>query len=196
MKNGFLSRREEIILTTINLIHELGIHNISMKDIGRREGVTEASLYKHFKSKEEILLCVLEYYEKYDNYIYKTIQEKHSTVREKILLYFNMYGEYYNNYKEITSLVRSCDTLLYDKSFTDKIKHMVGKKTAFLTDVIKKGQKKGELKTSITAENFAFVLLGTFDKVVSMWRMGNYTFLLNDRISEIMGDILTQYKVK
>jgi AcrR family transcriptional regulator len=67
-----LHRKDRLILTTIDIIDELGIQSLSTREIAKREGVSEATLFRHFKSKNDLLAAVLEYYSKFDDDIYQT----------------------------------------------------------------------------------------------------------------------------
>lgn len=49
-------RQNQIISETIRLIHTKGIQGLTIKNISNGIGVTEAAIYRHFKSKDEILL--------------------------------------------------------------------------------------------------------------------------------------------
>jgi AcrR family transcriptional regulator len=92
MRKTLITRREQIIISTVDLINEMGIKELSIKEIAKRENVTEASLYKHFESKEEILLGVLDYYEKYDRYIHNTLNSNAQSAKENTLTYFKLYA--------------------------------------------------------------------------------------------------------
>lgn len=52
-------RRQEIINAAIDVFYEYGYHKASMRDIARRIGVTQASLYYHFRNKEELLFIIV-----------------------------------------------------------------------------------------------------------------------------------------
>lgn len=196
MKRNFLSRKEEIVLTTVSLIHEIGVHNISMKEIGRREGVSEASLYKHFSSKEELLTHVIEYYEKFDRNIYLTSESDNSGSKEAILKFFVLYAEYYNNDKEIISLRRVYDILGNNISFAERAKMVTEQKTRIIVNLIEKAQAKEELAKDAVPENLAYILLGSFDRVIDMWVLKEYSFSLKDKTEEIISSILDVYSVK
>lgn len=50
-----MERKEEIIIATLELAAEKGLTAVSMAQIADRIGIKKASLYNHFKSKEEII---------------------------------------------------------------------------------------------------------------------------------------------
>lgn len=50
-----VNRKEEIIIATLELAAERGLGTVSMAQIADRIGIKKASLYNHFKSKEEII---------------------------------------------------------------------------------------------------------------------------------------------
>ena len=56
MKN----RKEEIIYATLELAAENGLGSVSMQQIATKVGITKASLYNHFASKEEIVNAMYE----------------------------------------------------------------------------------------------------------------------------------------
>ena len=56
MKN----RKEEIIYATLELAAENGLGSVSMQQIAGKVGITKASLYNHFASKEDIVEAMYE----------------------------------------------------------------------------------------------------------------------------------------
>ena len=53
-------RQLQIIQTSIELIGNGGIQELTIKNLSRKIGFVEAAVYRHFASKSEILLTVLE----------------------------------------------------------------------------------------------------------------------------------------
>lgn len=192
----FLSRKEEIVLSTISLIHEMGVSNISMKEIAKRESVTEASLYKHFKSKDELLNAVITYYEHYDDLIHKTLNNSDDKAINNIIRYFSIYAEYYNNYKEITALINTYSVLAYDKNFSERSVKRMEEKKYFVEAMIMKSQDDKEWNREVKADSMAYILLGSFDRIITTWRLLDYPFSLIDKTEEVIGDIIAAYKIK
>jgi AcrR family transcriptional regulator len=58
MDNSLLHRRERIILTAIDIINELGIQGLSIREVAKREAIATSSIFSHFKSKNELILAV------------------------------------------------------------------------------------------------------------------------------------------
>lgn len=57
-----MNRKEEILLVTLELAAENGLSNVSMVQIAEKIGIRKPSLYNHFKSKEEIIEAMYQYF--------------------------------------------------------------------------------------------------------------------------------------
>lgn len=55
------NRKEEIVLTTLELAAQKGLANVSMSMIADKIGIKKPSLYKHFKSKDEIVEAMYQF---------------------------------------------------------------------------------------------------------------------------------------
>lgn len=190
MKINLISRKEKIVINTIDLINEIGIKNLSIKEIAKKENVTEASLYKHFKSKDEIIFEVLEYYSKFDANIFKTLKESKSDEKEKLVTYFKLFAEYYEGYPALTSIIGCYDILMYKRNLSEKIKKIIESRDRFIEELIEAGQKNNTINGNITSQNLKNILIGSFEKVIFDWRMSEYKFSLKEEISEITKYIL------
>ena len=61
-KSHIDSKYEDIVQAAIRLFARQGIEGTSVKEIGREAGVTDAAIYKHFTSKDEVALAVFAHY--------------------------------------------------------------------------------------------------------------------------------------
>ena len=59
-KPATASRKQQIARAAMEIISEEGLHNLVMVKIAKRVGVTDAAIYKHFRSKDEMLLYMIE----------------------------------------------------------------------------------------------------------------------------------------
>jgi len=52
-------RQQEIVERTVDLVRQGGLGNVTMKKIAELVGVSDAALYRHFATKEALLLAVM-----------------------------------------------------------------------------------------------------------------------------------------
>jgi TetR/AcrR family transcriptional regulator len=64
MKKATAIRRQELVQTAYRLLIEEGINSITIKELARQNGISEAAIYRHFASKHEIFMSLLDGVEK------------------------------------------------------------------------------------------------------------------------------------
>ena len=57
-----IEKKEDILIESARIISEDGIENYSMQKLADELGVRKASLYHHYKSKDEILRAMHDYF--------------------------------------------------------------------------------------------------------------------------------------
>ncbi len=91
-------RKEEIIKASISLIaDEDDLQKFTIKNIARKIGVTEGAIYKHFKSKNEIVSLMIDYLIGTFNTFYQDIEYKTDfPIKKKIeKIVFKLVDNYY-----------------------------------------------------------------------------------------------------
>ncbi len=178
----YISRKERIILTSIEIMDELGFQSLSTKEICRRQEVSEGTLYKHFRSKNDVILGVLNYYSKFDEDIKQTIEMKNMSATEGITYFIARFAEYYESYPAMTAIQNSHEVLRNEAGVADKVIEIFESRTNFISYLVEKGRENGEINADIDSESLSDVVLGTFQAICLKWRMRNYNFPLKQRI--------------
>jgi len=175
-----LHRKESVILTTIEIIDELGIQGLSTREIARRQGISEGTLFRHFKTKNDIILDVLDYFSKYDADIFQTVEMKKLGAKDAINFVVDSYVSYYENYPAITAVTQIYEVLFREPDFAEKINKILAGRSSFFQQVIKAGQLSGEFRPDIDAEAMADVIDGTCTVICLRWRMNDCGFPLRE----------------
>jgi len=55
-----VERRERLLRATAELVAEHGYHAVGIVDIGAAAGVTGSAIYRHFRTKDELLVAVID----------------------------------------------------------------------------------------------------------------------------------------
>lgn len=192
MSISLLHRKESVVLTAIEIIDELGIQGFSTREIAKRQKISEGTIYKHFNSKNEIVLAVLEYYSKFDLAIYEATLvyiAKSEKPSDMLSFWINAYVTYYENYPAITALLQLYDVLSYDPVLRDMVQAIHAKRLGYLNVIITTIQDRGDFSPSIDTTILADIVFGTFREVCLTWRMAGRTFSLRDRVLASMSVI-------
>ncbi|MDF2675252.1 MAG: transcriptional regulator TetR family [Clostridiales bacterium] len=194
MEYKLVHRKDSLIITTIDIINEIGIQGLSTREIAKRQGVSEATIFRHYKSKNELLIAVLDFYSKFDSDISKSTQLKYLSAREAIEFWVNSYVEYYENYPAITSINQAYDVLASDKALAGKIKEIFNYRIGVLRTLIDRAKQEGELRHEIKSESLADIILGHKRHVCLRWRLDGFSFSLKDDTMHTLKTILDAFK--
>ena len=89
-----LSKRDHLVETARRLFYRDGFHNTGIDAILAEAGVAKMTLYKHFKSKDELILAVLRRQdEEFRNQLMRRVEKDHKGPRERLLGLFDVIGE-------------------------------------------------------------------------------------------------------
>jgi AcrR family transcriptional regulator len=91
------SARERILDTAYELFSRRGIHDVGVDELVERAGVAKATLYKHFRSKDELVLAFLEQREQIWTYgwVEKEARRRGATPEEQLLAIFDVFDEWF-----------------------------------------------------------------------------------------------------
>ncbi len=64
-------RQIEIINVALELISEKGIQGLTIKNLAKKIGITEPAIYRHYDSKTDILIAVLDLFKQNTELLYE-----------------------------------------------------------------------------------------------------------------------------
>jgi len=196
MENFILHRKDSLILTAIEVLDELGIQGLSTREIARRQGVSEATLFRHYKTKNDLLLAVLDYESKYDSDIIASVRIKKLSLRDSITYFINSFAEYYQNYPAVTAISQVYDVLAKEPLLAGKIKNSFSARIGFLQELISEAHKKGEINNNIDGEKLSFLIWGSFRAICLNWRFLKYSFSLKEYTLSTLEMTLNAFEIK
>ena len=189
----FLHRKENVILTAIEIIDELGIQGLSTREIAKRQEISEGTLFRHFKSKREIVIAVLDYFSQYDADIFHSVKLKKMKSTDAIVFLIDSHVTYYENYPAITALTQLYGVLAADPDYAEKMTKILLDRRNFLKEVIEGGQKAGELSSTIESDLLVSIIEGTFRDICLTWRMNGRKFPLRDNMLAALNVLLVAF---
>ncbi|MEO3415582.1 TetR/AcrR family transcriptional regulator [Roseovarius sp. CAU 1744] len=90
------TKRDELVRKALDTFYRNGFHATGMDMIAKETGVSKTSIYKHFRTKEDLILAVLRLRdENFRNWLFRRIDELSDTPREKLLAIFDALEEWF-----------------------------------------------------------------------------------------------------
>ncbi|MGD8326911.1 MAG: TetR family transcriptional regulator [Sphingomonadales bacterium] len=91
-------KRDHLINTALQMFCEYGFHATGVDKIIEQAGVARMTLYKHFKSKDELILATLRRHdEELRNWFMRRVEHLGDTAKARLLCIFDVLDEWFNS---------------------------------------------------------------------------------------------------
>ena len=90
------SKRDELVSKALSAFYQGGFHAIGMDRLARETGVSKTAIYKHFRTKDELILATLRLRdEQFRNWMMRRIEALADTPRGRLLAIFDALEEWF-----------------------------------------------------------------------------------------------------
>lgn len=179
-------RQKEIIESALELINEMGIQGLTIKNLSKKIGITEPAIYRHFENKIQILISMLDMLQKNSREIFKSEIDSEEETFKKIEKLFSKHFQMFVQKPAMASIVFSEEIFRNEPLLEKKTSEVIEQNNQVLTDILKNGQKKGEIRTDADASHLALFLLGTLRLFVKRWQLSGYAFNLEQEGNRLL----------
>lgn len=169
-------RQNEIIESSINLIAEAGIQNLTIKNLSKKIGITEPAIYRHYNCKMDILLGILAHFEENAQLMFKNIETANNSALEKIRTIFTKRCQEFANKPELAKVIFSEEIFQNDIQLTEKVASVMKLHQTNISKLVSEAQKAGEIRTDIPTDHLVLIIMGSLRLLVTKWRMSNFGF--------------------
>ena len=188
-------RQKQIIKESINVIHNQGIQGFTIKNLAHALNLSEAAIYRHFKSKTEILCAVLDNFISITSDFINSIIEKDNSQLDKIKNIFDNLSENFTNNPAIVSIIFAEEIFKSEKLLSDKVGKILKRNNEAFNSIIENGQKENEITKDIGSHELTLMTMGAFRLMVKNWKMSDFSSNLNDSSAKLFISIEKLIKV-
>ena len=174
MMANFSKRQQEIINTAIELIAEKGIQQLTIKNLSKRIGIAESAIYRHFTSKLDILLGILSLFRESKDQMNRELTSMQTTPTEKLKQMLLRRFAYFSTNRAIASVIFSEELFRNDRRLSEQIYEIMLANQQVIIDIIKSGQKSGEFRNDVSAQQIVFMVTGALRLIVTYWRLSEF----------------------
>lgn len=185
----FTDRQIEIMEAATNRISKFGIQNLTIKTLAEDIGLSEPALYRHFKSKNDILLGLLNYFiTGMKNRLNNIPVNPDATAADELRSIFNSQLQTFTNKPAIVSVIFAESIFHYDEGLSYKVSEIMDLMHQYVNKNIEKGQKGGTYNKLIGASTLTTIILGGMRMTVLKWKLsGHKSNLIKDGTAVLEG---------
>jgi len=183
MKNNKFSERQiEIIEAATKRIDEHGIQDLTIKTLAADLNLSEAALYRHFKSKNEILLGLLTYFiEEMKGRLDLILSNKDRSPSELLKDLFDSQLKTFVQKPSIVSVIFSESIFQFNKELSSTVSSMMELMQNHIEGIIRKGQANGTFSKTVGISTTTTIVMGGMRITVLKWKLsGHKSDLIKD----------------
>jgi len=169
-------RQQQIIDCSIEIISKKGIQGLTIKNISKEIGFSEPAIYRHFKSKTEIILAILGNFKTMADFLAEAMENLEDSAIEKINFMFSKMMEMFSEQPSLVSVIFSEEIFKNEEPLKEKIKEILNLHQKTVEKIIKKGQIENNVRKDIDKESLALIMMGSLRLLVKRWDLNDYNF--------------------
>jgi len=188
-QNDFSDRQIEIMEAATQRIDRYGIQELTIKNLSADIGVSEAALYRHFKSKNEIMLGLLTYFmQEMSQRVMDIISKEGKRPVERLRGVFSSQLKAFTQKPAIVSVIFSEGIFRFNKELSATVSDLMDMMHDLIDSIIKEGQDDGSISNLVGHSTLATIILGSMRITVLKWKISGHTSdLIKDGNSVLNG---------
>ena len=174
-------RQKQIVDAARKVIIRYGSEHVTVKRIAQVVGISETAVYRHFKSKRDVLSLLIDDIENTllsrselttinRPYTAETLEK---AIKNHMSHVVQRRGVSFQIIAEIISLG--------DKRLNKKVYEVINKYTGRIREILAEGLKSGVVRSDIDLEAAATLFFGMTQGLVNTWALSQYSFNLEEK---------------
>ena len=190
------TRQKDILKAAIAIIANQGYEKLTTKNLATKIGVTDAALYRHFRSKRELVTMILGYFESISNKVLQEIRDRAYPPLESIRHFVEDRYILFSNYPDLAKVMFSEELFKNDPTFKGQSQCIIHKHKQALENYIIQAQQEGKIRTDLSAKQLFRIIVGSMRFTVTQWNLSDGAFDLKQEGSELIETIMKLIETK
>lgn len=184
-KAKYTDKQKKIIESVRSIICSKGIEKLTIHEIAKDLGVTDGALYRHFKSKKEIISLLIEDIERT---LLNTIRDAASKTSDPVNKLENILASHlsYAEQRKGVSFIVINETLnLQDKILKRKMLKVIHKYLKEIRTILLEGVEAEKIRKDVDFVSASIAFLGMVQSMVTLWVLSGFRYSLKKHYLEL-----------
>jgi len=178
--------QQRIVDTARKIILDEGIESLTTRRLAKILGVTDGALYRHFRSKKEIVSLLVDDIQKTLLSVIKASSEKENDSLRKLEKVFFSHLSYAEQRKGTTFIVINEILNIKDGQLQRKMLAAINLYLKTVEEILVDGKKSGLFKKDMDSTLASIMFFGSVQSLVTLWGLSGYKLSLKkDRLKKM-----------
>lgn len=171
-------RQIDIIEAAIHIIAENGLKDLTIKNLAKAIGVTEAALYRHFDSKHEVIIGILEYFDEVSCDVLDRLKCLDCSPVDKVKEFILNRYELFSKRPDLAKVMFSEELFRNDPDYISFMQNIMHKHKEDVVMYIMHAQRNHLIRNDIDPIDLFRIAVGSMRLIISQWNLSNQGFCL------------------
>jgi len=189
MINNSTANQQKIVEAARKIIVSKGMEKLTIREIAREIKVTDGALYRHFRSKREIISLLIDDIEKTLLATVDDAVKKNGQPLKKLENIFLSHISYSKKRKGVSFIIINETLSLKDKSLQRKMFNVISRYLEKIKQIVREGVSAGSFRRDVDISSSSIVFFGMIQAQVMLWAMSGYQYSFKKMSIEYLLDI-------
>ena len=195
MTQTITDRQFEIIEAAGKILTSEGVRGLTIKNLAKEMGFSEAAIYRHFASKEKIVIALLEYLATNMDERYTQVLDNESSPEDQFVALFKNQFAFFQKHPHFVVAVFSDGLMEESERINETILNIMAVKMKYLKPILVAGQKAKVFTTTIPTEDLAHIVMGSMRLQMYKWKVANFEFDNVQKGEKLINSLLKLIKI-
>lgn len=168
------NRQKEIIQAAIKIISRMGYKELTTRNLANELKLTEAALYRHFRSKNDLVQSILNYFSDVSLQILNSIKVEGLEAWERVELFIMNRFEVFNANPDLGSVIFSEELFKNDRNLMQHMRGLMYSHKQQIKSYLAQAQDQGVIRAECDIEQVFRVVIGSMRFTVTNWVMNDF----------------------
>ncbi len=185
-----LSKRQtEIIDRSVEIIADKGIQGLTIKNLSKEIGISEAGIYRHFSSKVDILLTVLDGFNELSKLFSGIMETYEGTATEKVQFMFSKMIDVFAETPSLVAVFFSEEIFKNETVLKNCVIEIQNRNQTTVEMIIKKGKIDNNVRQDVDSSSLALIIMGSLRLLVKNWSLNDYNLSLQKEGNKLIDSL-------
>jgi AcrR family transcriptional regulator len=164
-------RREQIAEAALGLVASQGVRRLSIAAVARRVGLVPSGIYRHFKSKDEVLDAVLDLLGQRLMANARAACQETSDPLKQLAGLFRRHVRFIREGRAFPRIIFSDDVFSGHPERRAKVQQIMGDYLGAIQEIVRSGQRQGGIRPGLVPETVSLMFIGMIVPAGILWHL-------------------------